>query len=447
MSSNAILAESIDLFHDLPERWKHDRIYNLASLRTSNVNKKSEEDENPVQLCNYTDVYYNDRITAEINFMQATASEAEIERFTLQPGDVVITKDSESPDDIGVPALIAEKIDDLVCGYHLTILRPFKSVIIGRYLFYALASRLSAYQFYLAANGVTRFGLTYQGTKNLRIGFPPLAEQQQIADFLDYKTAKIDALIAKKQELIERLKEQRVAVITRAVTKGLDPSAPMHDSGIDWLGQVPEHWATPALKMRYKVELGKMLDEKRITGEYLVPYLRNSDVQWDSINYEELPQMDISEEEYTRYTIRENDVLVCEGGEVGRSAVVTNLPGVVGFQKALHRLQPEKETEVPRFLFYTMFWAVNTGVFEVEGASTIAHLTGEQLRRYRFPQPPLSEQQAITGYLDAETNKLDQLTKMVESVINRLIEYRTALITAATTSKIDVRNIKLQEAM
>lgn len=120
--------------------------------------------------------------------------------------------------------------------------------------------------------------------------------------------------------------------------------------------------------------------------------------------------------------------------------------GVIGFQKALHRLQPEKEVEVPRFLFYTMFWAVNTGVFEVEGASTIAHLTGEQLRNYRFPQPPQVEQKAITDYLDAETDKLDQLTKTVESAINRLTEYRTALITAAITGKIDVRNIKVGKA-
>jgi type I restriction enzyme S subunit len=217
----------------------------------------------------------------------------------------------------------------------------------------------------------------------------------------------------------------------------------MRDSGIDWLGQVPQHWDVPPLKMRYTVELGKMLDEKRITGEYLVPYLRNTDVHWDSINYENLPQMYIFEEETGRYTIRENDILVCEGGEVGRTAVVKEVPGVVGFQKALHRVRPENKTEVPRFLFYTLFWAVYTRVFEVEGSSTISHLTGDQLRRYRFPQPPQPEQKKIADYLDAETEKTDRLTRMIETAVDRLTEYRTALITAAITGKIDVRNVKV----
>src|SRR5947209_6160771 len=199
MRSSMILTDQTNLFRRLPVGWEHDRVYNVAALRTSNVNKKSEEGENPVQLCNYTDVYKNNRITAAINFMQATATAAEIEKFSLLAGDVLITKDSESPEDIGVPSLIAEKINDLICGYHLTIFRPYDSVTNGRYLFYALASRVSAYQFYLAANGVTRFGLTYQGTKNLRIALPSLPQQEKIADFLDNKTERIDALISKKK--------------------------------------------------------------------------------------------------------------------------------------------------------------------------------------------------------------------------------------------------------
>jgi len=278
------------------------------------------------------------------------------------------------------------------------------------------------------------------------VALPTLEEQEQITDFLEYKTAQIDALVGKKKEVIEKLKEQRIAIISQAVTKGLEPTASMRDSGVEWLGQVPEHWAIPALKMRYKVELGKMLDEKRITGDCLLQYLRNTDVQWDSINYEDLPQMDIAVEEYDRYTIRENDVLVCEGGEVGRAAVVTSPPTVIGFQKALHRLRPEKEDEVPRFLFYTLFWAANTGVFDVEGSSTISHLTGEQLRRYRFPQPPRLEQIAITAHLDGETEKIDRLINRVEIAINKLTEYRTALVTAATTGKIDVRKVRFGEA-
>lgn len=277
----------------------------------------------------------------------------------------------------------------------------------------------------------------------LPVLLPSHDEQQQIAAFLDWKTGQIDALIAKKKELLEKLKERRLAVITQAVTKGLNPAAPLRDSGTPWLGQVPKHWNIPTLKMRYAVELGKMLDEKRITGDCLVPYLRNVDVQWGKINFDELPQMDIMEDELPRYTIRENDVLVCEGGEVGRAAVVGDQVGVVGFQKALHRLRSETEAEMPRFIFYTLLWAVNTGVFAVEGASTIAHLTADQLRRYHFPQPPLSEQENIVSYLDEKVGRVSQMIEKINDAIARLTEYRTALITAATIGKIDVRQVAI----
>jgi type I restriction enzyme S subunit len=279
--------------------------------------------------------------------------------------------------------------------------------------------------------------------KDFRIGIPSFPEQKQIAYFLDWKTGQIDALIAKKQELIEKLREKRIAIITQAVTKGLNPDAPMRDSGIPWLGQVPEHWEIPALKFRYQVELGKMLDEKRITGEHLIPYLRNIDVQWDKINSENLPVMDITQEEYPRYTVREGDVLVCEGGEVGRSAVVGENYEIIGFQKAIHRLRAYSSAELPRFVYYTLLWAVNIGVFSVEGSSTIAHLTAEQLRCYRFPQPPRSEQEEIIAYLEDIVGRMNCLAAKVETVIDRLTEYRTALITAATTGKIDVRGIKV----
>ncbi len=239
--------------------------------------------------------------------------------------------------------------------------------------------------------------------------------------------------------VLESAKEKRLAVITQAVTKGLNPDAPMRDSGIAWLGEVPAHWKLPALALRYKVELGKMLDEKQITKQHLTPYLRNVDVQWGKINFEDLPEMDITPQEYDRYSIEEGDVLVCEGGEVGRAAIVGAQTSTIGFQKALHRLRATTAEESPDFIFYTMLWAANTGVFNEEGNSTIAHLTAEKLRRYRFPQPPLPEQVAIVGRIGIAVTNIQRLLEKAESAITRLTEYRSALITAATTGKIDVR--------
>ncbi|MFO1177651.1 MAG: restriction endonuclease subunit S [Ottowia sp.] len=137
-----------------------------------------------------------------------------------------------------------------------------------------------------------------------RFAFP--VEQHEvhaIATFLDRETAKIDALVAEQAKLIALLQEKRQAVISHAVTQGLDPSVPMKDSGVEWLGEVPAHWEVAAVNYRYEVLLGKMLDEKRITGRHLAPYLRNVDVQWDCINTEDLPQMDFSGDDIQRYRL------------------------------------------------------------------------------------------------------------------------------------------------
>lgn len=278
---------------------------------------------------------------------------------------------------------------------------------------------------------------------------PEENEQTAIADFLDRETGRIDTLVAKKRALIGLLKEKRSALISRTVTRGLpadvsrefglEPHTRFRDSGIEWLGEMPEGWETPPLYSRYSIDLGKMLNESRITGEHLVRYLRNVDVQWDYIRYDDLPEMDISEGERSRYTVKTGDLLVCEGGEVGRAAIVGELSSITGYQKALHRMRARKPTENPRFMYYVLYGASKMGVFNAGGISTIAHLTGEQLRKYRFPAPSASEQTAIAAYLDRETTKIDRLVEKVEAAIERLREYRTALITAAITGKIDVR--------
>ncbi|WKZ64958.1 MAG: restriction endonuclease subunit S [Flavobacteriales bacterium] len=272
-----------------------------------------------------------------------------------------------------------------------------------------------------------------------RIALPPLPEQRAIAAFLDERTARIDALVARKRRLVQLLKEKRQALITRAVTRGLDPKVKMKESGVPWLGEVPEHWSLPALNSRYEILLGKMLDEKRLTKTDLVPYLRNIDVQWDRVNTEDLHEMDIAPSEYERFTLRPGDLLVCEGGDIGRTATWRGELALCAFQKAVHRVRPRSASEHPRYLFYTMVAVHGRGVFLAEGnPNTIPHLTGEKFRRYRFPQPPHEEQVAIAEHLDQMTTRIDALVTKVEAAVERLQEYRTALISAAVTGKVQI---------
>ncbi len=280
-----------------------------------------------------------------------------------------------------------------------------------------------------------------------RVVHPPLDEQRAIAAFLRRETAKIDALVAKKRRLIELLREKRTALISHAVTKGLNPDAPMKPSGIDWLGDVPKHWEIPPLYARYIVQLGKMLDEKKITKTHLVPYLRNVDVQWDRINVDDLPEMDIEERQYDRFTVRRGDLLVCEGGEVGRCAFWNDDLRRCGFQKAIHRLRPRNRAQDnPRFLFYVMYAAAHGEVFVSGGnPNTIPHLTAEKLRVYRFAFPPREEQDAIVASLDRDSDRLTRLVGHVEAAVSRLAEYRSALISAAVTGKLDLREAAADE--
>ena len=157
---------------DVPAHWQVGRLRTLTEMRVSNVDKHSKDGEIPVRLCNYVDVYKNDSITAELHFMTATATASEIERFRLEPGDVLITKDSETWNDIGVPALVESSADDLICGYHLALLRPLNGTLNGNYLFRALQTAPIAYQFHASANGVTRYGLTHDAIKSALLPLP-----------------------------------------------------------------------------------------------------------------------------------------------------------------------------------------------------------------------------------------------------------------------------------
>jgi len=268
---------------------------------------------------------------------------------------------------------------------------------------------------------------------------PPADEQAAIVKYLGHAHARIDRAIAAKRKLIALLEEQKQAIIHQAVTRGLDPTVPLKDSGIPWLGEIPAHWDAAALRYRYTQTLGKMLDGKRNVGANPIPYLRNTDVQWGQVRTADLPLMDITPQEYPGYTVSKGDVLVCEGGEVGRAAIWHG-EGLVGFQKALHRLRP-LGNEVPEFLLLVLRTAKDLGAFDNGRVSTIAHLTGEQLRSARFAWPPPGEQRAIVSAVGQQNGHIDALRARVDREIELLREFRTRLTSDVVTGQVDVREI------
>ena len=305
----------------VPEGWEVKRLKYVATNTTSSVDKLSKDDEIDVFLCNYIDVYKNDIISDALDFMKVTATKKEIEKYSLDSECVVITKDSEAWTDIAIPAYVSPGLKNVLCGYHLAIIKSEK--IIGKFLYYILSSNLINQQFQIAANGVTRFGLPHLGVNNAWLPYSPLSEQQAIAAFLDQQCAQIDSLIEKKQRMLDLLDEKRRAVITQAVTRGLDPTVPMKDSGVEWLGMVPEGWKVGRVAFGYDIVLGKMLQPSPNSElDIAVSYYRAMNVQWENIDGD-LKVMWATPEEIKNFGVRQGDLLVCEGGEVGRAAIIS----------------------------------------------------------------------------------------------------------------------------
>lgn len=217
LNPNARMKNSgIEWLGKVPEHWEVKRLKQVADVRLSNVDKHTIENQPSVRLCNYVDVYKNDRIKSTLEFMQATASKEQIARLSLVSDDVIITKDSEDPSDIGVPALVDETIPDLVCGYHLALIRPTNAD--GGYLRYLFKSDYVKAVFEMEATGMTRYALGKYSIENLAFLAPTLNEQKTITIFLDTETAKFDTLTAEANRAIALLQERRSALISAAVT-------------------------------------------------------------------------------------------------------------------------------------------------------------------------------------------------------------------------------------
>ena len=363
-------------------------------------------------------------------------------RKLVRAGDFVINGRSDRNGSAG----LADR-DGSVSLINL-VLRPVS--MYGNFVHHLLRSLPFQQEFYRMGKGIVAdlWSTGYGEMSDIILAVPPFSEQRMIAEFLDHETGKVDKLIEEQRRLIELLKEKRHAVISHAVTKGIDSSASLRDSGVEWLGMVPEHWQMCPVRYHYRVELGRMLDEKRAFGAAMGRYLRNVDVQWNRINVTDLPEMDFPPQERQRFLVRQGDLLVCEGGDLGRSALVQHDIEDLFYQKALLRLRPLKtDRDCGKFMLYQL-WNANLQqrFVAAQNKATIGHLPAETLRAYVFLFPSLNEQVEITTYLDSFTNKLDALSDQACQAVQILQERRSALISAAVTGKMEVRNYRPEEA-
>jgi len=272
-----------------------------------------------------------------------------------------------------------------------------------------------------------------------KLPVPPIQEQQQISDYLDYKTLKIGTLIEKTQQKIELLKEQRTSLINTTVTKGLNPNVEMKDSGVEWIGEIPSGWELKPLKYFSEITLGKMLTPKDPGGYVLKPYLRSKNVQSEIPDITDVREMWFSEKDLKKYKLNREDLLVNEGGDAGRTTIWNNELSEVYIQNSVNRVKIVKG--VSRYYLYQFTLNHVTGYFDsIVSRVSIPHLTKDKLERVKFICPSRQEQQQIVDYLDKETLKIDKLIDIESRRIDLLKEYRQSLISDVVTGKVDVRN-------
>ncbi len=246
----------------IPDGWRMVRLGDVAQVGFSGVDKRTVEGEHPVELCNYTDVFYNRRIRPGMDFMAATATPLECERWALRKGDVLFTKDSETADEIGIPAYVTEDMSGVLCGYHLGLARPNNGTVCGPFLARALASRQCAREFTRRANGITRFGLTLEATRNLPVLLPPPTEQRAIAAVLD----SIDDAIERTDAVIAATEQLRDSLLHELLTRGV-PGWHTEWKDTPSVGTIPANWKVARLGQVCTLQRGRDLPvQDRLCG-------------------------------------------------------------------------------------------------------------------------------------------------------------------------------------
>lgn len=440
----------VEWLGEVPEHWEVVRLKRACEVFPSNVDKHSRDGEPQVLLCNYTDVYYNEKITQEMTFMSASAAPDQISRFTLKAGDTIITKDSETADDIAISAYVPRDLPGVVCGYHLSMIRP-RSEVSGAFMKRLFDSVYLKSKVAVAANGLTRVGLGQYAIDNLEVPLPPEAEQALVALFLDHETAKIDALVAEQERLIELLKEKRQAVISHAVTKGLDPSVPMKHSGVEWLGEVPAHWRVQPLGSLTTVIQTGPFGSQLHSDEYVydaTPVVNPSNIVDGQIRPD--PSVTVTDEVVQRLAHQKliaGDIVVGRRGEMGRCAVVEQ--SQAGWLCGTGSLRLHlTASAIPDFVWRYLTTDLIKQYLSLQSVgSTMENLNTEILARVPVPVPNVTEQSAICRAISEQLEVLNNLESAATKGVRFLQERRTALISATVTGQIDVRGWVPAEAV
>ena len=388
-------------------------------------------------------IRYGDLYTYHNTFIEHTRSCVSAERapaYTpIRFGDVLFAASGETIDEIGQSAVNLMSTEAR-CGGDVILLR-LDTDVDAEFIGYAADSPFAAFQKARMGRGITVMHIYGDQLKCLALPIPTLSEQRTIAAFLDRETAEIDALVAKKERLIKLLQEKRTALITHAVTKGLDPNVPMKDSGVEWLHKIPLSWRMKRLKHLVREPLAYGANEPaRLIDPEQPRYVRITDIADDgTLKHDTLRS--IPEELAADYLLSDGDILLARSGAtVGKAFRYSSTWGKAAHAGYLIRVRVDDRVVRSDFvLYFTQSHMYREWLLANQIQSTIQNVSADRYASLTIPTSECSEQRTITSFLDRETVKIDALLSKVHEAIDRLKELRTSLISAAVTGKIDVR--------
>lgn len=433
----------IEWIGEIPEHWEEIQLGRIGKFTSSGINKKISEDELEVKIINYTDVYGNSKFYLDdtIDYMVVTDTENKIREHSVNKGDLIFTPSSETIEDIGVSAVVIEDLENTAFSYH--VLRyQFDRKLDLHFKKYLCNNNFVLNYFSKNAQGTTRQTLDRNDFKKTTVLIPSFEEQTAIASYLDQKTAEIDELLSDKKRLLELYEEEKIAIINQAVTKGINPDVKMKDSGIEWLGEIPEHWEVKRLKsVVSKVGSGVTprggAEVYQTTG---IPLLRSQNIYNDGLKLEDVAY--ISEEIHNSMSNSEvlsGDVLLnITGGSIGRAFYIEDWLGKANVNQHVCIIRP-RDIIITRFLFLVLISQIGQEQIEFEQTGSGREgLNFESLKNFIIPFPCIQEQQSIVHYIETETARIDAKISKTEKLIELLEEYRAALISEVVTGKVKV---------
>lgn len=425
-------ASGVEWLGEIPAHWEVYRLKSITKEHKQGFYTEQAYVDEGVKLARITDI--DDRAYVHFDNMPYVQIDSKEERaFRLAEGDILFARSGT----IGRFGIVYGS-ERVVFASYLIRFR-FRKVNI-EFLRYAFDSKYFKDSLVSSLHGGANKNVHAENIMAQSIALPPYDEQLKITAYLLRETAKIDALIEKKARLIELLQEKRTALITQVVTKGLDPNVPMKDSGVEWLGKIPAHWQTFQLRRVIR----KFIDYRGKTPEkasYGIPLITARNIKNQMIDFF-LSEEYIPESLYIEWMIRgfpeRGDVLITTEAPLGESAQVDDPKIALAQRIILLKAEKEKITnDYLKYVFSSEFG--RTELLSKATGSTALGIKASHLKELLVTVPPLSEQKAITKKIDLGKQEIVALIAKIREAIERLGEYRTALISAAVTGKIDIR--------